>query len=178
MTLEQMRASALSDTLRDMFVNQLAHELKNYTLYNSFAIYYNRHGLSKISAYFKSRAEEERLHHQWVLDYLEESGATFEYPAIGTNDVHDFKDFVTPFELTLDREIETTLMINAIADEALKEHDWKTLSFMLGTFNTARLIPEQIEEEATSRTALEIMRGDDNIMFKEARIAELLSAGE
>lgn len=178
MTLEQMRTSALSDTLREMLVNQLAHELKNYTLYNSFSVYFACKGLEKISAYFKTRANEELTHQQWVMEYLQECGTEFEYPAVGLNENQNFTDFVTPFELTLDREIETTQMINAIADEALKEHDWKTLSFLLGTFNAARLIPEQIEEEATSRTALDIMRTDECIMHKENRIAELLSSGK
>ena len=178
MTFEQMRETSLSDTLRDMFVNQLAHELKNYTLYNAFSVYFSCNGLEKLGKYYKGRADEELLHQQWIMDYLSECDAKFEYPAIAMNENQNVKDYITPFEMTVDREIETTQLINAIADEAFKEHDWKTLSFLLGTFNSARLIPEQIEEESLSRTALDIMRTDDHILRKENQIYDLYFSGK
>ncbi len=173
MTLEQMRETSISDTLRDLFVKQLAHELKNFTLYNSFSVYFSCHGFEKLGKYYKSRADEELLHQQWIMEYLQECDARFEYPAIEINENQNVSDVITPFELTVDREIETSQMINAIADQAFAEHDWKTLSFLLGTFNSARLIPEQIEEEALSRTALDIMRTEDHILKKENQIYDL-----
>ncbi len=171
--LEQRRQSSLSENLRNLFVNQLQHELKNFTLYNSFAVYYRCKGLEKLGAYFKARADEELTHQEWIMTYLTECDASFEYPAIPVNETKAISNDIVPFELTVDREIETTEMLKNIANEAQKEGDWLTLSFLLGTAGTARLIPEQIEEESLSRSTLDIMRTDDHILKKEDQIYDL-----
>lgn len=171
--LKSRRKSSLSAELRDLFVLQLQHELKNFTLYNSFAVYYNCKGLEKLGKYYKGRADEEMHHHEWIMKYLSECDADFEYPAIPLNEMPKIEDDVTPFELTVDREIETTEMIKNIADIAFREKDWLTLSFLMGAINDARLLPEQIEEESLSRTALDIMRTDDHILKKADQIYDL-----
>lgn len=173
LTPKQRRLTSLSDSLRDLFVRQLQHELKNFTLYNSFSVYYSCKGLEKLGKYFKGRADEELVHQEWIMGYLAECDADFSYPQIPVNEIPEIKDDITPFELTVDREIETSGMIQEIADTAFAEHDWMTLSFLLGTFNQARLIPEQIEEESLSRTTLDIMRTDDHILKKENQIYDL-----
>lgn len=171
--LARRRETSLSPELRDLFVSQLAHELKNFSLYNSFSVYFSCKGLEKLGKYYKGRADEELLHQQWIMEYLSDCDADFEYPGIPVNENQKIDDYVTPFEMTVDREIETTSMILGIADLAFKQGDWMTLSFLMGTFNSGRLIPEQIEEESLSRTALDIMRTDDHILRKENQIYDL-----
>ncbi|MCC8117846.1 MAG: hypothetical protein LIP09_03740 [Bacteroidales bacterium] len=173
LTLAQRRQTSLSDEIRDLFVLQLQHELKNFTLYNSFSVYYSVHGLEKLGKYYKARADEELKHQQWIMAYLSDCDAYFEYPSIPINDNEKVNDNVTPFRLTVDREIETTEMINHIADTAFNQGDWATLSFLMGNYNAAKLIPEQIEEESLSRTALDIMETDDHILKKEDQIYDL-----
>lgn len=173
MSLEERRKTSLSDDLRDLFVRQLQHELKNFTLYNSFSVYYSCKGLEKLGKYFKARADEELHHQEWIMGYLADCDADFEYPSIPVNENQKITDDVTPFLLTVDREIETTGMIQEIADLAFARHDWMTLSFLMGTYNNARLIPEQIEEESLSRTALDIMNTDDHILKKEDQVYDL-----
>lgn len=171
--LEQRRKSSLSENLRQLFVTQLQHELKNFTLYNSFAVYYRCKGLEKLGAYYKARADEELVHQEWIMTYLTDCDATFEYPAIPVNETRAISNDLVPFELTVDREIETTEMLKNIANQAQQEGDWLTLSFLLGNAGPARLIPEQIEEESLSRTALDIMLTDDHILKKENQIYDL-----
>ncbi len=173
LTPEQRRHTTLSGELRDLFVLQLQHELKNYTLYNSFAVYFSCKGLDKLGDYFKGRANEELRHHEWIMNYLSDCDAEFEYPVIPDNKLPKIDDDITPFRLTVDREVETTGMINHIADTAFACGDWMTLSFLLGTYNAAKLIPEQIEEESLSRTALDIMETPDDILKREGRIYDL-----
>lgn len=173
LSLEQRRLTSLSDELRDLFVLQLQHELKNFTLYNSFSVYYSVRGLDKLGKYFKARADEELRHQQWIMEYLSDCDAQFEYPSIPINENVNIDNNITPFRMTVDREIETTNMINHIADTAFTQGDWMTLSFLLGTYNNARLIPEQIEEESLSRTTLDIMETDDHILKKEDQVYEL-----
>lgn len=176
--MQRRRISSISDTLRDMFVNQLAHELKNFCLYNSFAVYYSCKGLDKLGQYFKDRANEELVHQGWIMDYLTTCDAVFSYPVISANDIAPIDDDVTPFRLSIDREIETTEMIKDIAKQAVAEGDFLTLAFLNGNYNEARLIPEQIEEESLSRTALDIMLTEDNILKKEERIYDLSTSGK
>ena len=177
MDLEKRRQTSLSDELREMFIKQLAHELMNFTLYNSFSVYYSCNGLEKLGKYYKARAEEELTHQQWIMEYLSDCDANFSYPAISMNDIPAITDNVTPFELTVDREIETTEMLKRIADQAFKEGDWLTLAFLMGNVSAARLLPEQVEEESLSRTALDIMRTDDHILRKENQVYDLFFSG-
>lgn len=171
--LEKRRQTSLSDNLRDLFVEQLRHELMNFTLYNSFAVYYTCKGLDKLGKYFKARADEELVHQGWIMDYLSDCDAVFSYPGIPANNTPEITDDVLPFRLTVDREIETTEQLKALASAAQAENDWLTISFLLGTAGKARLLPEQIEEESLSRTALDIMLTDGNILKKEDQIHEL-----
>lgn len=171
--LKLRRETSLSPELRDLFVRQLTHELKNFSLYNSFSVFYSCKGLEKLGKYYKGRADEELLHQEWIMEYLSDCDADFDYPGIPINENQKIEDYVTPFEMTVDREIETTGMIMDIADMAFKQGDWMTLSFLFGSYNRGRLIPEQIEEESLSRTALDIMRTDDHILKKENQIYDL-----
>ncbi|MCC8112663.1 MAG: hypothetical protein LIP03_01470 [Bacteroidales bacterium] len=173
LSLEQRRKTSLSDELRDLFVLQLQHELKNFTLYNSFSVYFSCKGLEKLGKYYKGRADEELKHQQWIMQYLSDCDADFEYPSIPINENQKIDDNVTPFRLTVDREIQTTDMIYHIADVAQAQGDWMTLSFLMGNYNGGRLIPEQIEEESLSRTALDIMSTDDHILKKEDQVYDL-----
>lgn len=176
--LEQRRKGSLSDTLRDMFVNQLAHELKNFTLYNTFSVYYSCKGLEKLGKYYKARADEELVHQQWIMDYLSTCDAVFSYPDIQANNLEGkITDDVAPFRLTVDREIETTELLKALCRQAVAEGDFLTLSFLQGSAGVAKLIPEQIEEESLSRSALDIMLTDDHILKKEDQVYDLYFSG-
>lgn len=171
--LNKRRKTSLSNTLRDMFVGQLAHELKNFTLYNSFSVYYSCKGLEKLGKYFKARADEELQHQAWIMNYLTTCDAVFKYPEIAANDLGDITDDVEPFRMTVDREIETTELLKGICRQAVEEGDFLTLSFLQGNAGPAKLIPEQIEEESLSRAALDIMLTDDHILKKEDQVYDL-----
>lgn len=177
-TLEARRKSSVSDKIRDMFVRQLTHELQNFTLYNSFSVYFSCKGLEKLGKYFKARADEELIHQQWIMEYLSTCDAVFSYPDVEANKIAPFDDDVTPFRLTVDREIATTEMLKEICTQALSENDYLTFAFLQGNYNKARLIPEQIEEESLSRTALDIMLTDDHILKKEDQVYELYFSGK
>lgn len=78
---------------------------------------------------------------------------------------------VTPFKLTVDAEIETTMMIYEIADYAIDSGDWTTWQWLNGNDeDDGKLIREQREEEAISRTALDIAEGEGSWYRKEKSI--------
>ena len=158
----------ISPAIGEMLVKQLAHELKNFNLYMSFANYYAVEGYPKIEEYWRKRAQEEMRHHDWCFKYLINADYKFNYPVIEENK-EVFSDIITPFKLTVDREIETTNMICKIHEAALAEKDYMTAYWLLDP-----LLKEQIEEENTSRMALAIIEEDSDIYLRSKEILSLL----
>ena len=159
----------ISQEIGQLLVKQLAHELKNYNLYQSFSNFYAIEGISDLEAYYKKRADEELLHHQWCLHYLTEADYKFTYPKIDEN-METFSTYEDPFKLTVDREIQTTQMIYRIYEAAIAEKDYMTASWLYG-----KLIKEQIEEENTSRMALRIIEEESDIYLRAQQIYNLIN---
>lgn len=164
------KIKTISDSVGDLLVKQIAHELFNHNLYRTFANFFALEGIVSLEKYYIARAEEELVHHRWIVDRLNEADYDFMYPAVEAV-TEKFEDIVDPFKLTVLKEIETTELINKIADEAFKECDWQTLTWL-----QLKLIPEQHEEETTSRTALDIIakKDDCSIYEKAEKVYELL----
>jgi len=158
----------ISEKISDLLVKQLAHELKNYNLYKTFANYYDVGGCLDLAEYYRKRADEELNHHNWVYEYLTDGDITFMYPAIEQN-TEKPTDYIMPFRATVDREIQTTQMIYAIYDAAMAEKDFMTASWLY-----EKLIKEQIEEENTSRMALTIMEEESDIYLRADKVLDLL----
>lgn len=164
------RITTVSDAVGKLLVNQISHELFNHNLYRTFANYFAAEGIVDLEKYYIHRAEEELTHHRWIVDRLNEVDYVFKYPSVDQV-TDDFDDYVTPFKLTVDKEIETTELINNIAKAAMEEGDWQTFTWIQG-----KLIAEQHEEETTSRTALDIMSQDKDLTIfdKAEKIYELI----
>lgn len=164
------RDCTLSDTIIEMLVKQLGCEIANHNLYKTFANYFATEGLNELETYWNGRANEELVHHNWIYNYLTENDALFQYPPIPAINI-EIADRIAPFEATVDREIETTLGINKIVDQAMKEGDWATFQWLNGSNpEDGMLVKEQIEEEATSRTALDIAKEEGSWLRKEKSI--------
>lgn len=163
------KLSLISQNVAELLVKQLAHELKNYNLYKSYANYFNIEGVNDLGDYYNKRASEELLHHQWIIDYLTDADIEFMYPAVEQN-TEKYEDYVTPFKQTIDREIQTTELIYAIYEAAVTNKDYMTCSWL-----SEKLIKEQIEEENTSRAALDIMEQESDIYLRADQIKDLLT---
>lgn len=164
------RVCTLSPEIQELLVRQLAAELENHNLYRTFANYFKCQGLPKLYDYFIDRSNEENNHHNWILWYLTYNDAEFQYPEIKAINV-DITNRVIPFTATVDREIETTMMINEIAAQALKEGDWATYQWLMGDDEEhGKLVMEQVEEESISRTIAEIAQEDTDWLTKQDTI--------
>lgn len=160
----------LSESMIDKLIKQIQHELYNHNLYKTFANFFLVEGLMKLYQYYTARANEELIHHNWIVDYLNANHIEFKYPSVPEVS-ESFDDYITPFELTLEKEIETTNSINEIVDLAFTEKDWLTFNWLMKDTG-AKLVAEQREEESISRTALNIANQDDSWISKEASIIE------
>ena len=116
------KLSLISQNLAELLVKQVAHELKNFNLYKSYANYFSIEGINDLSDYYNKRASEELLHHQWIIDYLTDADIKFMYPAIDQN-TEKYEDYVTPFKQTVEREIQTTAMIYVIYEASVSDKD-------------------------------------------------------
>lgn len=151
----------LSEKMIEQLVKQMGVELSNFNLYNNFSNYFKKQGLYKLQRYFTARANEEKHHFDWIKNYLEYQDAEFTVPAIEQVD-SDIKDYVFPFQATVDREIQTTEEINLIMKLAIEEQDFSTMSWLNGsTAVEGKLIPEQIEEMHISRAILKLAQVKD-----------------
>lgn len=160
----------VSETISNLLIKQLAHELKNYNLYKSFANYYDVEGCVALAEYYKKRADEELNHHNWIYKYLTDGDIKFMYPPVEINTERPTGgDYIMPFRATVDREIQTTQMIYAIYEAAIAEKDYMTASWLFD-----KLIKEQIEEENTSRMALTIMEEESDIYLRAKKVLNLL----
>lgn len=171
----QKKDRILSNDMIDKLINQIQHELYNHNLYSGFASYFQANGLPQLCNYYKGRANEEFVHHKWIVDYLKENHVEFKYPNV-PEITEEYNDFITPFELTLKQEIETTNMIYEIVELAQKEKDWMTFQWLMRD-SSPNLVAEQIEEESISRTALYIAEQDDSWLAKSDAINNAYYSG-
>lgn len=164
------RQCTLSENIQKLLLRQLKHELYNHNLYMSFSNFFGVQGLSVLEEYYKQRADEEYLHHSWIRKYLNQNDSEYIYPDIPSIS-EKFEDNVTPFKLTVDKEIETTKLIYEIVEQALEEGDWATFTWLNGNDpEEGMLVKEQVEEESISRTALDIAQSEGSWLRKEKSI--------
>lgn len=139
------RSCPLSQKIVEMLVKQMSAELSNHNLYRTFANYFNLQGLPKLETYYLARAEEEYKHHDWIYKYLATNDAEYQYPTVEAINV-DINNRIMPFLATVDREIETTMDINKIVDQAKEEGDWATFNWLNGDDEDGgMLVKEQVE---------------------------------
>ena len=163
------KLSQLSSRIGDLLVKQLTHELKNFTLYNSFANYFSLEGIVYLQEYFTKRAQEEKNHHDWILDYLHDADYRAIYSEVEENKEQIVDSWLTPFTATVEREILTTQLLYKIYEAAIAENDYMTASWLF-----EKLIKEQIEEESISRMAVTMIELDGDIFNKAEAILDLI----
>ena len=159
--LAERRKQSIGPKTAELLVAQISHELYNHNLYRTFANYFAIKGLHKLENYYIQRSVEESNHHQWIVDRLNYADVSYKYPEVPAVTV-DIPDEESTFEQTVDKEIETTLLIYNIVKSAEKEQDWETVKWLQDT-----LVNEQNEEEHISRKFLKVAQQDTDWVTKE-----------
>jgi len=166
--MSNRKTRLISEKIGELLVKQMVHELQNFHMYSSFANYFSIMGIDSLAEYYKMRAKEEMVHHDWIFDYLTDADYSINYPTIPANEIV-LENLLMPFEKTIAIEIETTQLIYAIYEASQEEKDHMTSCWLF-----QKLIPEQIEEENTSRMALAIAETEGDIFIKSKEILKLL----
>jgi len=135
---------------------QIGNELASHNQYLACAVYFDALTLPQMAAFFYRQAEEEREHALMMVQYLLDTDAAVEIPAIPAA-VCSFDDVVAPVALALEQEKRVTEQINDLYRIAREEVDFASEQFL------SWFIKEQVEEVATMGDLLAVVtrnRGD------------------
>ncbi|WP_028661196.1 ferritin [Nocardioides insulae] len=160
----------------DRFVEQLnvqiGNELAAHNQYLACAVYYDDLTLPQMAAFFYRQAGEERDHALMMVQYLLDTDAKVEFPAVPAV-VNSFEDVVAPVALALEQEKRVTDQINELYRIAREEIDFASEQFM-GWF-----IREQVEEVATMGDLLAVVtRNRDDLEQIEEFVAREATKGD
>ena len=163
---ENRKDQTRSEKVAKLMVDQISRELYNHNAYRTFANFYYKLGLCKLSQYYQLRAFEEYNHHSWLFDRLTQSGVEFEYPKVDAiKPGHLITKPEQSFPITVNLEIETTEWINGIVKQCLEEGDYITEQWLKEV-----MLGEQHEEENISRHIQAITEDDTDWLTKQDTI--------
>lgn len=155
----------MDQTVKDLINDQITHEFYASYLYLAMAAHFEEQNYEGFAQWFRMQAQEEKAHAMKLFDFMVERGERIELQQIDKPPV-EFGEPVDAFKAALAHEQKVTGLINRIYEAAVDARDYPT-QVMLQWF-----IEEQVEEEATTGTAVERleMAGDSNaaLMFLDS----------
>ncbi|HSX66587.1 ferritin [Nocardioides sp.] len=144
---------------------QIGNELAAHNQYLACAIHYDALTMPQTAALFYGQALEEREHAMMMVQYLLDTDAAVEIPAVPAS-VSSFDGVVAPVELALEQEKRVSDQIFALVKTAREEDDYASEQFMQW------FVKEQVEEVATMSDLLTIVqRNEDRINDIENYVA-------
>ena len=151
---------------------QIGNELAAHNQYLACAIHYDAETMPRMAAFFYGQALEERDHAMMMVQYLLDTDAEVEIPAVAAP-VNEFADVVAPVELALAQEKRVTEQVNGLLRIAREEFDFASEQFMQW------FIKEQVEEVATMSDLLAVVtRNREDIEDIEEYVAREQGAGD
>lgn len=151
---------------------QIGNELAAHHQYLACAVYYDALTMPQMAAFFYAQALEERGHALMMMQYLLDTDAAVEIPAVEAP-VNDFGDVVAPVALALEQEKRVTEQINGLLRIAREESDFASEQFMQW------FIKEQVEEVAKMGDLLAVVkRNVDDVEDIEEYVAREQSGGD
>ena len=149
----------ISKDLEKDINTQIGAEFGASIQYNSIAAYFDADDLPNLAAFFYRQAVEEQMHAMKFLHYIVDAGGEVRIPAIDAPK-YDFTSAEEAAQLALAWETEVTNQINALMDQAIRDNDHISQTFLRW------FVSEQLEEISTMETLINyIQRGKDNLLF-------------
>ena len=141
----------LSENMETVLNDQVNAELYSAYLYQAMAAYFEDQDLDGFAHWMDLQAEEEMEHARRIYDFINERGGRVRLSAIDAPPV----EWETPqaaFEDALEHEKKVTAMIDNLVDQAEKENDRASYSFLQW------FVDEQVEEEDTVTTIIQKLK--------------------
>ena len=133
----------LSENIQNAINRQINAELYSSYLYVAMGMYFESVDMSGAAKWMNSQAQEELVHADKFMNYVNERGGRVILDAIGKPPV-EWKSVLDTFEAALDHERKVSSMINDLVTLARTENDHMTDNFLQW------YVAEQVEEEASA----------------------------
>ena len=150
----------ISDRLSALLIEQIGSELSAHQAYMGVSLYFERQSLKRWASLFRAQALEEAGHAEKIMAFLIDNEVTFDLPALRGATTH----FATPtaaVEAALASELRVSKQFDAMAAAARGEDDHRSFQFLQW------FIDEQVEEERTVRSLLDLVNSGINLFQAE-----------
>ena len=129
----------ISKEMEKALNEQINKETYSAYLYFSMAAYFESENFEGMASFMKAQAGEELEHAMKIYDYVNEQGGRVVLEAIEKPQTN-YKGALEIFEMSLKHEKFITASINKLVDQAIKENDHATRTFL------SWFVTEQVEE--------------------------------
>jgi bacterioferritin B len=158
----------ISRNLASAFNQQIGHEMGASLQYVSIAAHFQQRHLELLAKLFFDQADEEKQHAMKFVQYLLDTKAELQIPAIPAPKP-TFATAEEAVQAALTWEEEVTRQITALMDIAVKENDYLAQSFLQW------FVDEQLEEVVKMDRLLGVIRqsGERNLLMVEAYLIHI-----
>ena len=150
----------ISDRLASMLVEQIGSELTAHQTYMGVSIHFERQSLKRWAALFRAQALEEAGHAEKIMAFLIDNEVSFDLPALHGATTH-YTDANEALQAALASEVRVSGQFDAMAAAARAEDDHRSFQFLQW------FIDEQVEEERTIRSLLDLVNSGINLFQAE-----------
>jgi ferritin len=150
----------ISDRLGSMLIEQIGSELTAHQTYLGISIQFERLSLKRWAALFRAQSLEEAGHAEKIMAFLIDNEVSFDLPALHGATTH-YTDATEALEAALASELRVSGQFNAMAAAARAEDDHRSFQFLQW------FIDEQVEEERTIRSLLDLVNSGINLFQAE-----------
>ncbi|MCK5065388.1 MAG: ferritin [Candidatus Fermentibacteraceae bacterium] len=141
----------LSTKIEKAINSQINAELYSSYLYVSMGMYFESEDMSGAAKWMNAQAQEELVHAEKFMNYVNERGGRVVLEAIEKPPV-EWESGLATFEAALDHERKVSSLINELVFLARSENDYMTDNFLQW------FVSEQVEEEASVGEVVRKMR--------------------
>ncbi len=141
----------LNSKIEKAINNQINAEIYSSYLYVSMGMYFESADMSGAAKWMNAQAQEELVHAEKFMNYVNERGGRVVLEAIEKPPV-EWKSGLATFEAALDHERKVSSLINELVSLARSENDYMTDNFLQW------FVSEQVEEEASAGEVVRKMR--------------------
>jgi ferritin len=138
----------ISKSMQDAINEQIKNEFYSAYLYLSMSAYFESINMPGSAKWMRTQFGEEQTHAMKMLDFINNRDGRVALKALDQPPA-DFASPVAVWEMVLEHERKVTGLINKLYEQAVKENDYATQTFLTW------FITEQIEEEKNAALMLE-----------------------
>ena len=145
---------------------QIGNEFSAMLQYYALGAHFAAEALPELSAHFYKQAEEEKAHALRFIQFVIDTGARVNIPAVPAPQAH-FKVAEEAVKLSLEQEEQVTTQINALLSMAKAESDYTADNFLQW------FVKEQLEEVSSMGQLLRVVQraGEGNLLRVEEFLA-------